>query len=58
MRILPDQIAMLLKSRQIIERIGFDKAACVDQAHEQIADESPTFGFEEQGIFPMKNGPF
>jgi hypothetical protein len=51
-------MGVLLKSRKVLKRIGFDKTAGVDQAHEQIADERPAFGFEEQRIFSMDNGPF
>jgi len=56
--IFSDQSVMLYQRRQIIERIDFGKAAGVDQAHEQITDESAMFGFEEQTVFPMKYGPF
>jgi hypothetical protein len=49
---------MFLKSCEVIERIGIDKAAGMDQAHEQIADESSAFSFKEQRIFSMEDGPF
>ena len=49
---------MFHKGSEVLERIGFDKATGMDQAHEQIGDESSAFSFKEQRIFSMQDGPF
>ena len=56
--IFPDKRAVFLNGSEVIERIGFDKAAGMDQTHEQIANESSAFSFKEQRIFSMEDGPF
>ena len=56
--IFPNKTVVFLKGGEILESIDFSQAAGVDQAHEQIADESASFGLEEQRIFPMEDGPF
>jgi hypothetical protein len=41
LRISPGTIVIFLKGKEVLERIGFDKVASVDLAHEQISDEGP-----------------
>ena len=56
--IFSDQSVMLYQCCQIIEWIDFGKAAGMDQAHEQITDVSPMFGFIKQRVFAMKDRLF
>ena len=56
--IFADNTVMFHKGSEVVERICFDKTAGMDQAHEQIADESAALSFKEQRIFSMDNGPF
>ena len=51
--IFSDKTVVFLKGSEVLERIGFNQAASVDQAHEQIADESSALRFKEQRIFSM-----
>ena len=56
--IFADKTVMFHKGSEVLEGIGFDQAAGMDQTHEQIADESSAFSFKEQRIFSVENGPF
>jgi hypothetical protein len=49
---------MLLECFEIFKWIDLAKIAGMNQAHEQIADVSPVFGFIKQGIFTVKNRLF
>ena len=44
---------MLLQGFEIFKWIDLAKITGMNQAHEQIADVSPMFGFIKQGIFPV-----
>ena len=44
---------MLLKGRQVVERIDAVKRAGVNEAHEQVTDVSPVLSLEEEAALPM-----
>ena len=49
---------MLLQGFEIFKWIDFAKITGMDQAHEQIADVRPMFGFIKQRIFAVKDRLF
>ena len=40
-----------------MERVDVVESASVNEAHEQIPDVSPVFGFKEERIFAMRDSP-
>ena len=49
---------MLLQGFEILEGIHFAQIAGMNQAHEQITDVSPMFGFIKQRVFAVKDRLF
>ncbi len=49
---------MLLQHFEIFKWIDLAKIAGMNQAHKQITDVGPMFGFIEQGIFTVKDRLF
>ena len=46
---------MLLQRFEVFKWIDLAKVAGMNQAHEQIADVRPMFGFIKQRVFAMKD---
>ena len=47
-----------LKRCQVVEWVDAIESTGVNKAHEEVTDVGSVFGFKEEGIFAMKDGPF